>query len=74
MHPAARTLLNAVRASIPGAITYMECEGIGAQSRTVPRREGAGAEGRAGKKTKGSGLLLSPNAYNLFVEKTRILP
>lgn len=38
MHPVARTLLNAVHASIPGAITYMECEEIGAQSRTARKK------------------------------------
>lgn len=39
MHPVARTLLNAVHASIPGAITYMECEEIGAQSKTAQSKE-----------------------------------
>lgn len=39
MHLVARTLLNAVRESIPGAITYMECEEIGAQSKTAQSKE-----------------------------------
>lgn len=39
MHPVARTLLNVVHASIPGAITYMECEEIGAQSKTAQRKK-----------------------------------
>lgn len=42
MHPVARTLLNVVHASIPGAITYMECEEIGVQSRTARKQKGEG--------------------------------